>query len=88
VAEAMACGAPVVASDIEALREVAGDAAVYAPPRDAAGFASGIERLLEDERARSALREAGVRRAAQFTWREAADRTAAALAVAAGGVAP
>jgi glycosyltransferase involved in cell wall biosynthesis len=88
VAEAMACGAPVVASDIEALREVAGDAAVYAPPRDAAGFASGIERLLEDEGARSDLREAGVRRAAQFTWREAADRTAAALAVAAGGVAP
>ena len=79
VAEAMACGTPVVASDIEALREVAGDAALFAAPRDAAGFARDIERLLEDEDARDSFREAGPRRAALFTWKEAAERTAAAL---------
>lgn len=87
VAEAMACGTPVVASDIEALREVAGDAAVYAAPRDAAGFAREIERLLEDAAARESLQEAGVHRAALFTWKEAADRTAEALSEAAFGAA-
>jgi len=85
VAEAMACGTPVVASDIEALREVAGDAALFAAPRDAVGFAREIERLLEDEDAREALREAGPRRASLFTWKEAAERTAAALSDAAFG---
>ena len=88
VAEALACGAPVVVSDIEALREVAGEAALYSAPRDAAGFARAIEQLLEDEETRTSLREAGIERAALFTWREAAERTAAALADAALGVAP
>lgn len=88
VAEAMACGTPVVASDIEALREVAGDAALFAAPGDAAGFAREIERLLEDEGARESLRLAGPRRAALFTWKEAAERTAAALSAAAFGAAP
>jgi len=85
VAEAMACGTPVVASDIEALREVAGDAALYAAPRDAAEFDRAIERALEDEPTRDRLRRAGPPRAALFTWEAAAERTAAALARAANG---
>ena len=85
VAEAMACGTPVVASGIDALREVAGDAALYAAPRDAAGFSRAIERLLEDEDLRDSFREAGLRRAALFTWKEAAERTAVALSAAAFG---
>jgi glycosyltransferase involved in cell wall biosynthesis len=85
VAEAMACGTPVVASDIDALREVAGDSALYAAPRDSAGFSRAIERFLEDDDARDFFREAGLRRAALFTWKEAAERTSAALSVAAFG---
>ena len=84
VAEAMACGTPVVASDIEALREVAGDAALYAPPLDVAALDRAIERALEDEPARERLRAAGPARAALFTWRAAAESTAAALRSAAG----
>jgi glycosyltransferase involved in cell wall biosynthesis len=76
----MACGVPVVASDIEVLREVAGDAAIFVPPRDAAGFARAIERAIDDDATRETLREAGPRRAALFTWEEAAERTAAILA--------
>ncbi len=85
VAEAMACGTPVVASDIPALREIAGEAALFSPPRDAAALERAIERVLEDETTREALRRAGPARAALFTWEEAAERTAAALARAAGG---
>ena len=85
VAEAMACGTPVVAADIEALREVAGDAALYAPPRDVALLDRAIEQALEDEEARERLRAAGPPRAALFTWEAAAERTAAALSRAANG---
>lgn len=83
VAEAMACGIPVVASDIEALREVGGAAVTFVPPRDAAAFALEIERALEDDATRRMLREAGPRRAALFTWTDAAERTATVLAEAA-----
>lgn len=85
VAEAMACGTPVVASDIEALREVAADAALYAPPRDVAALDRAIECALEDDATRERLRASGPPRAALFTWRAAAERTAAALSRAAGG---
>ena len=88
VAEAMACGTPVVASDIDALREVAGDAAIYAPPRDVAALDRAIECALEDETTRERLRAAGPPRAALFTWRAAAERTAAALSRAADGTGP
>ncbi len=85
VAEAMACGTPVVAADVEALREVAGDAALYAPPRDVALLDQAIEQALEDGEIRERLRAAGPPRAALFTWEAAAERTAAALARAANG---
>ena len=85
VAEALACGTPVVASDIEALREVAGDAALYAPPRDVGALDRAIECALEDDTTRERLRAAGPPRAALFTWERAAERTAAALSRAANG---
>jgi len=66
--EAMACGTPVVAARAAALPETCGDAALYADPRDADGLADAIERAMDDD----ALRAAGPRRAAAFTW----DRTA------------
>ena len=87
VAEAMACGTPVVASDIEALYEVAGDAALLVPPGNVAAFATAIERALEDESTRERLREAGPRRAALFTWEDAGERTARVLCQAAEGAA-
>jgi glycosyltransferase involved in cell wall biosynthesis len=82
--EAMACGAPVVTSTAEALAEVAGDAALFADPRDAAGFARHIERLLDDPALAARLSAAGVARAATFSWEAAAERTAGVLEEAAG----
>jgi glycosyltransferase involved in cell wall biosynthesis len=72
VLEAMACGAPVVASDDPALREVGGDAAVYAPP---GGLAAAIRQALDDAEARS---RAGLERARLFSWDEAARRAVVA----------
>ena len=69
--EAMASGTPVVAAPDAALREVAGDAAVFAEP---AGLADGIRRALAE---RERLVAAGLERARSFTWEETARRTVA-----------
>jgi glycosyltransferase involved in cell wall biosynthesis len=74
VLEAMSAGAPVVASDIAALREVAGDAAVLVPPGDTGAWAQAIGALLADGPRRARLAERGRRRAELFSWA----RTAAA----------
>jgi glycosyltransferase involved in cell wall biosynthesis len=66
--EAMACGTPVVAARAGALPETCGDAAVYADPRDPGDIADAIERAMDDP----ALRQAGPRRAAAFTWERTA----------------
>ena len=64
VLEAMAAGAPVVASDIPALREVAGDAAVLVPPADTGAWAEALSRVLESPSLQADLAGAGRRRAA------------------------
>jgi len=80
----MACGTPSVSSDAAALVEVGGDAALRAPVGDAEALASQLERALDDEDLRARLRAAGPERAARFGWDEAARRTAAVAAEAAG----
>jgi glycosyltransferase involved in cell wall biosynthesis len=79
LAEAMACGAPCVASTAEALVEVGGNAALYAPADDPQALARVIATVLEDPATRRRLSAAGPRRAALFTWQAAAAATAAAL---------
>jgi glycosyltransferase involved in cell wall biosynthesis len=70
VVEAMACGTPVVAATDEAMREVAGDAAVFG-----SDVPAGVRRALAE---RERLSAAGIERAKAFTWEETARRTAAA----------
>jgi glycosyltransferase involved in cell wall biosynthesis len=65
VLEAMACGTPVVASHLTALPETAGGAARLAPPDE---VAEATRDLLGDEVERERLRDAGLRRAKEFTW--------------------
>ena len=73
--EAMSYGLPVVASDRSSLPEVLGEAALYANPEDAEDLARSVDRLLEDHSLRAKLKEAGLQRAAQFSWEEAAKKT-------------
>ena len=73
--EAMACGTPVIAARSSSIPEVAGDAAVLLDPNDDAAWAEAIESLF-DSSAAEHLRAGGIRRAAEFTWRRAAEATA------------
>jgi glycosyltransferase involved in cell wall biosynthesis len=67
--EAMALGAPVIASDIASVREIAGDDALALTPAGDAGILAGeLGRLLADDDARRALTEAGRARAQQYSW--------------------
>ena len=66
--EAMAAGAAVVASDLEAFRHVARDGAIYFPAGDNVALADRLVRLLGDDAERKALRAAGRERAKRFDW--------------------
>ena len=70
IVEAMACGAPVVASSHRSLNEASGEVAVRADPDDPAAIAAAIERALGE---RDRLVPAGIAHAAHFTWRAAGE---------------
>jgi glycosyltransferase involved in cell wall biosynthesis len=72
VAEAMACGTPVVVSDSTSLPEVVGGDGVLLPLMDVDAWSETLDRLLNDKSARDSLSEQGLKRARLFTW----DRTA------------
>jgi glycosyltransferase involved in cell wall biosynthesis len=74
VIESMACGTPVVATDVEALREVSGGAAVLVPLGDEAALGDAIATFVEDPAARAAARARGLARAGDFRWETTADR--------------
>ena len=75
VIEAMACGVPVVCSDVEPLPEIAGDAAHFIDPYNPVSIAEGISTVMNDQDLRRDLIEKGFRRAAAFTWEQTARKT-------------
>jgi glycosyltransferase involved in cell wall biosynthesis len=72
IAEAMACGAPVVTSNASSLPEVAGDAALYFDPRDTDAIVDALRRALTDETLRAELRVRGFAQVRKFSWEKAA----------------
>jgi glycosyltransferase involved in cell wall biosynthesis len=75
VLEAMACGAPVLTSNISATAEVAGDAALLVDPLSVDAIRNGLRLLLTNGDVRSDFARRGLGRAAQFSWHRAADET-------------
>ncbi|MFN8444592.1 MAG: glycosyltransferase family 1 protein [Caldilineaceae bacterium] len=77
VLEAMACGAPVVCSNVSSLPEVAGNAALLVAPEDEWALTTMIQRLLSEPGLAEQMKEEGLRQAASFTWEKCAEETVA-----------
>lgn len=73
--EAMATGAPVVASDSASIPEIVKDAALLSKPDDIKGFAIQIKKIWEDENLRNELKNKGLERVKNFSWRKCARET-------------
>jgi glycosyltransferase involved in cell wall biosynthesis len=77
VLEAMACGVPVVTSNISSMPEIAGDAGILVNPRDADALAEAMARVLTDRALRDTLASKGPARAKSFSWKRTAQETLA-----------
>jgi len=75
VAQAMACGVPVLTSNVSSLPEITGDAGVLVDPLSVAEIAAGLQKLLLSEALRKKLGSAGRQRAERFRWEECARRS-------------
>jgi glycosyltransferase involved in cell wall biosynthesis len=75
VLEAMACGAPVITSNVSSMPEVAGGAALLVDPRSTDELCDAMLRLAGDGQLRSLLRVKGKERAGQFSWERTAEQT-------------
>lgn len=75
--EAMACGAPVIAADAGAHREVLGTAGLLVPPDNALAWREAAQRVSRDASLRAELSQKGRDRAARFSWDDCARQTLA-----------
>jgi glycosyltransferase involved in cell wall biosynthesis len=71
----MACGTPVVTSNVSSLPEVGSDAVIYTNPRSVDELANGIRRILSDKELRSRCITKGLERAKVFSWGKCAMET-------------
>jgi glycosyltransferase involved in cell wall biosynthesis len=71
--EAMACGCPVVVSNVASLPEVCGDAAYYIDPYHVENIAEGISKVATDKVLRQRLIQKGIERAKFFSWEKSAE---------------
>jgi glycosyltransferase involved in cell wall biosynthesis len=76
VLEAMACGVPVVCSDIPVLRELADGVAIFGDPSSPASFAAGMEAALDSATDGGRIQR-GLERASRYSWKRGAEETVA-----------
>jgi glycosyltransferase involved in cell wall biosynthesis len=75
VLEAMRCGVPVIAANCASVPEIAGDAGVLLDPLDVPAWTNAIGQVLGDASMTARLRDAGIARAAEFSWARTAKDT-------------
>lgn len=73
--EAMACGVPVITSNVSSIPEVVGDGGIMLPPDDVDGFTEAIRRLADDAELRREFSEKALSRSAGFTWEKCTTQT-------------
>jgi glycosyltransferase involved in cell wall biosynthesis len=79
VIEAMACGTPVITSNLASLPEITDDSAILIDPYSVDELKDAMEQILTDGTLRSQLCQKGLQRASQFSWQKTADQTKAVL---------
>ncbi len=84
LAEAMACGTPVVASRVSSMPEVVGEGGLLVDPHREADIAAALERLCADDALHARLRALGLAQAARFSWGQVARQTLEVYGEAAG----
>jgi glycosyltransferase involved in cell wall biosynthesis len=80
VLEAMACGTPVITSNVTATPEIAADAALLVDPASIDEIAAAIRKIAADDSLREELKKKGLARATKFTWQETCHRVCRVLA--------
>ncbi len=75
VLEAMACGTPVITSNVSSLPEVVGDASLLVNPHQEREISEAMLQIAENSELRSHLRELGLKRASQFSWEKTGKQT-------------
>jgi glycosyltransferase involved in cell wall biosynthesis len=70
--EAMACGTPVVTSNVSSMPETVGEAAISVDPLDITAITKGMEQLVTDSSLHAKYRELGLKQAQKFTWKSSA----------------
>jgi glycosyltransferase involved in cell wall biosynthesis len=81
ILEAMACGVPVVTSNVTGMPEVAGDAAMLVDPRSVEEISHAMGKIVSERSVRQQLIEKGISRAAGFSWTSTVNRVQKALAL-------
>jgi glycosyltransferase involved in cell wall biosynthesis len=71
----MACGCPVVVSNVASLPEVCGEAGFYVDPNDVSSITGGVFKVLTDSELKRGLVEKGFERARLFNWEKTAKET-------------
>ena len=73
--DAMAREVPVLTSNVSAMPEIAGDAALLVDPIDVAAISDGLNKLVNDEALRQQLVQKGLKRSTEFAWEKAVEET-------------